>query len=233
MPSSPLTYSVRARATAAGSAEIDLADQTMRVDNSWGGEPTGLPGPAELLAASFTACLLKNLARASQLLDFEYERAEVDVTARREDGSTMSPGTMSAASIRSAAPARLTCACRTCSRRSPSTSRAARSSCTNPRTTSTRIATMMATASIHRPSTAANPADATRSSTITLPNWRASTRHQGSGRRIGIVFGPECDRRAAASPGVSPSIDDSSARNASAAERECHGRRGVVVIVPR
>lgn len=85
MPGSPLTYSVRARAIAAGSAEIDLADQTMRVDNSWGGEPTGLPGPAELLAAAFTSCLLKSLERASQLLDFEYERAEVDVTARRED----------------------------------------------------------------------------------------------------------------------------------------------------
>ncbi|MGC8464101.1 MAG: hypothetical protein ACP5P9_10605 [Acidimicrobiales bacterium] len=48
-------------------------------DASWGAEQSSLPGPAELLAAAFTACLLKNLARARELLDFAFEGAEVEV----------------------------------------------------------------------------------------------------------------------------------------------------------
>ena len=44
-----------------------------------------MPGPAELLAAAFAACLLKNLERASRVLPFGYRHAEVDVTARRQD----------------------------------------------------------------------------------------------------------------------------------------------------
>lgn len=81
----PLSYSVRGRAEADGSAEIGVANETLKVDTGWGREPNGLPGPAELLAAAFSACLLKNLERAGQLLGFEYERAEVDVTATRQD----------------------------------------------------------------------------------------------------------------------------------------------------
>lgn len=81
----PLRYSVHARSQAHGSAEIDVADSTIDVDSGWGRDPNGLPGPAELLAAAFAACLLKNLERAGQLLDFHYERAELDVTAIRQD----------------------------------------------------------------------------------------------------------------------------------------------------
>ena len=80
-----LSYSVHARSQAHGSAEIDVAGSTIDVDSGWGRDPDGLPGPAELLAAAFSACLLKNLERAGQLLDFHYERAEVDVTAVRQD----------------------------------------------------------------------------------------------------------------------------------------------------
>lgn len=85
MNGSPLTYSVRARATPSGAAEIDLGNETLGFDAHWATEPRGLPGPAELLAGAFSACLLKNLERAGKLLDFEYEHAEVDVTARRQD----------------------------------------------------------------------------------------------------------------------------------------------------
>lgn len=86
MAPSPLTYSVHATAHGAGTAEVALADQTMKVDNSWGAAgPSGLPGPAELLAAAFVACLLKNLERASSLLSFTYDHVEMSVTARRED----------------------------------------------------------------------------------------------------------------------------------------------------
>jgi uncharacterized OsmC-like protein len=85
MNSSPLNYTVRARTSEPGTAEVEFATETVRFDASWASEPSGLPGPAELLAAAFSACLLKNLERASQLLDFHYDRAEVDVVARRQD----------------------------------------------------------------------------------------------------------------------------------------------------
>lgn len=70
---------MRARTIKPGTAEVDVGSETISFDASWASEPSGLPGPAELLAASFSACLLKNLERAGQLLDFHYERAEVDV----------------------------------------------------------------------------------------------------------------------------------------------------------
>ena len=85
MPGSPLTYSVIARTTTPGCAEIAFDGELVRFDRSWASDPSGLPGPAELLAASFSACLLKNLERAGQLLEFRYDDAEVEVVARRQD----------------------------------------------------------------------------------------------------------------------------------------------------
>jgi uncharacterized OsmC-like protein len=81
----PTTYTVRARTSSGGRAEVDAGTETVAFDASWAAEPTGLPGPAELLASAFAACVLKNTERASQLLPFRYERAEVDVVARRQD----------------------------------------------------------------------------------------------------------------------------------------------------
>jgi uncharacterized OsmC-like protein len=80
----PLTYTVHGQSTGPDT-EITVGDESISIDAHWAMPPTGLPGPAELLAAAFAACLLKNLARAGQLLDFHYDRAEVDVTARRQD----------------------------------------------------------------------------------------------------------------------------------------------------
>jgi uncharacterized OsmC-like protein len=85
MSGSPLTYSVLARTTTPGRAEIAFDGEVVSFDRSWASEPSGLPGPAELLAASFSACLLKNLERAGQLLGFHYDDAEVEVVARRQD----------------------------------------------------------------------------------------------------------------------------------------------------
>ena len=85
MNASPLTYSVAAHTTRPGTAEVDAGSVTIAIDASWAEGPSGLPGPAELLASAFSACLLKNLERAGQLLDFHYENAEVDVVARRQD----------------------------------------------------------------------------------------------------------------------------------------------------
>jgi uncharacterized OsmC-like protein len=85
MSGSPSSYSVLARTTAPGRAEIAFDGDVVPFDRSWASGPSGLPGPAELLAASFCACLLKNLERAGQLLDFRYDDAEVEVVARRQD----------------------------------------------------------------------------------------------------------------------------------------------------
>lgn len=81
----PTTYTVRARTVGRGRAEAEAALATIAFDASWAAPPSGLPGPAELLASAFAACLLKNLERAGHLLRFRYESAEVDVVARRQD----------------------------------------------------------------------------------------------------------------------------------------------------
>jgi uncharacterized OsmC-like protein len=84
-PRPPTEYRITARARAGDPATAEAATSTIDLDTTWGGAPTGLPGPAELLATAFAACLLKNLARARDLLGFDYEQAEVEVTARRQD----------------------------------------------------------------------------------------------------------------------------------------------------
>lgn len=84
-PAPPLAYAVRARAGAGGSARVHAAASDIDIDAGWGRAPTGDPGPAELLACAFAACLLKNLERARDLLGFEYDDATVDVVARRQD----------------------------------------------------------------------------------------------------------------------------------------------------
>lgn len=85
MSTAPTTYSIHARTVERGRAQVDIGSEAIRFDTSWASGPSNLPGPAELLAASFSACLLKNLERAGQLLDFRYDAADVDVVARRQD----------------------------------------------------------------------------------------------------------------------------------------------------
>ncbi|MCX4859051.1 OsmC family protein [Streptomyces canus] len=84
-PQARTSYRVRARTTPDGPARIEAAEQTIPVDAAWAEPPSGQPGPAELLAASLAACLLKNLNRSSKLLPFRYTSAEVDVVAGRQD----------------------------------------------------------------------------------------------------------------------------------------------------
>jgi uncharacterized OsmC-like protein len=49
------------------------------------GRVENLAGPADLLCAALSACILKNVERFSQLLPFRYESATVLVVAERED----------------------------------------------------------------------------------------------------------------------------------------------------
>lgn len=86
MATPPQSYRVHGRSVAGRDAAIDAGNQTIPIDARWAAdEPSGLPGPAELLAAAFAACLMKNLERSSALMPFAYQSAEVDVQARRQD----------------------------------------------------------------------------------------------------------------------------------------------------
>lgn len=85
MADSPKTYSVAGHCLAGGHAALVAGNHTVPVDAGWGVDPTGAPGPAELLAGAFAACLMKNIERSSKLMGFAYESADVTVTARRQD----------------------------------------------------------------------------------------------------------------------------------------------------
>lgn len=86
MRTPPKSYSIQGHSVAGGEATVHAGNQSIPIDASWAAEAaSGLPGPAELLASAFAACLLKNVERASSLISFEYQSAEVDVRARRQD----------------------------------------------------------------------------------------------------------------------------------------------------
>jgi uncharacterized OsmC-like protein len=81
----PTDYRITARSVSSGPAEAFAGSEVIHFDAGWGGPDSRLPGPAELLASAFAACMLKNLARTGKLLHFHYESAEVDVAAHRQD----------------------------------------------------------------------------------------------------------------------------------------------------
>jgi uncharacterized OsmC-like protein len=82
---SPTEYKVTARVAATGDPAVaDTGTTNLDIDTTWGGKP-GLPGPAELLATASAACLLKNLARTQDLMAFDYQDADVEVIARRQE----------------------------------------------------------------------------------------------------------------------------------------------------
>jgi uncharacterized OsmC-like protein len=70
--------------TGPGVATGRAKEREVAFDTSRAGSDA-LPGPAELLALSFAACLLKNVERFSHLLSFAYEGASVTVEAERRD----------------------------------------------------------------------------------------------------------------------------------------------------
>lgn len=84
MTSAPLSFTVTAHADAA-SATLQTGD-SIALDTRWQPDaPSTHPGPAELLAGAFAACLLKNVARSSAMLPFAYANASVTVTMHRQD----------------------------------------------------------------------------------------------------------------------------------------------------
>jgi uncharacterized OsmC-like protein len=79
----PMSYVVDARTVDASVSEASCKSVTVRFDSSPGVSPD-LPGPAELLAMAFAACVLKNLSRYSELLPFSQQGASIQVTADRQ-----------------------------------------------------------------------------------------------------------------------------------------------------
>lgn len=84
MTTAPLRYEVEASVVAPGVSEARCKQTTVSFDTS-PGQSEDLPGPAELLAMAFAACVLKNVERFSGLLPFRYESARVRVVAERQE----------------------------------------------------------------------------------------------------------------------------------------------------
>ncbi|HOW00034.1 MAG TPA: OsmC family protein [Rhodoglobus sp.] len=82
----PTVYRVTARTASDRTSSITAGDTVIPLDSAWQpASPSGLPGPAELLSAALAGCLLKGLERARAMMPFEYDSAEVTITAHRQD----------------------------------------------------------------------------------------------------------------------------------------------------
>lgn len=77
-----MEYSITANSVAKNDATLDIKDSNIAFGTT---EKTAnqLPNPAELFLSSFAACVLKNVERFSGLLHFEYDKAEIKVSATR------------------------------------------------------------------------------------------------------------------------------------------------------
>ncbi len=79
-----MNYSVKADASSKSKASILIKHSEI----SFGITPEAadtLANPAELFLGSLSACILKNLERFSEFMNFEYTRAEITINATRLD----------------------------------------------------------------------------------------------------------------------------------------------------
>lgn len=83
---STVTYAVSGGTSKDRLSQIVAGTRVIAVDAGWPSAvaPTN-PGPGELLASAFAACLLKNVERSARLMPFRYRSAEVEVVATRQD----------------------------------------------------------------------------------------------------------------------------------------------------
>ena len=80
-----MTFVATARAERGGVGRVVVEPGLdVAFDASAGREPN-LPSPAHLLTSAFAACTLKNVARFSELLGFNYQEARITVTSERRD----------------------------------------------------------------------------------------------------------------------------------------------------
>lgn len=77
-----MKYTIKASSTSKDKASINVK----RSEFLFGITPESdelLANPAELFLGSISACILKNVERFSELMSFEYSKAEITVTATR------------------------------------------------------------------------------------------------------------------------------------------------------
>ena len=84
MSAAVMRYEVEARITGPGRSEVACKQSRIAFDSS-PEQRQELPGPAELLAGAFAACLLKNVERFAEILPFRHAGAWVRVVVERED----------------------------------------------------------------------------------------------------------------------------------------------------
>lgn len=86
MAHSSLSYEVTAGITSPAQSDAYLAGKpgVICIDTS-PDQGESLPGPADLLATAFAACVLKNVQRMSILQPFEHEGATITVHAERQE----------------------------------------------------------------------------------------------------------------------------------------------------
>jgi uncharacterized OsmC-like protein len=77
------TYAATGRVEAGGEGTLEAHGLSTPFDGS-AGRQEDLPGPADILCAALSACILKNVERMSHMLPFRYASATIEVTAERE-----------------------------------------------------------------------------------------------------------------------------------------------------
>ena len=77
-----MNYSMKATSTAKNNASIQIKNTEINFGTTKDSADT-LANPAELFLSSFSACILKNVERFSGLMHFEYNTAEITVSAIR------------------------------------------------------------------------------------------------------------------------------------------------------
>jgi len=78
------SYEATGSVRAGGEGHLDAHGLSTAFDGS-AGRLDELPGPADVLCAALSACILKNVERFSHLLPFQYDSATVRVVAEREE----------------------------------------------------------------------------------------------------------------------------------------------------
>jgi len=79
-----LEYKISATVEQGGLAKA-TANQSQISFDATSGRDEVLPNPAELLLASFSACVLKNVQRYSEILHIPYRKAQITVYGVRND----------------------------------------------------------------------------------------------------------------------------------------------------
>lgn len=77
-----MNYTITATANSGDHGELMIKESTIAFGTREKSAKE-LPNPAELFLGAFAACILKNVARFSDLLKFNYDKAVIKVTATR------------------------------------------------------------------------------------------------------------------------------------------------------